>query len=207
MSTLTPTATPTIGGRQKRKAVERLVIPTLQGRDYLPQGTVSYRPGHALEHNWTISEPNGAQHLVSCRIRTKPYGAFTVRYKTGTGRISELTKRVRSIAEGGNYPGFTIQAEMNEDATELHQAYVVRTDELYRHFVRLEPDGDNFTVHECTRKHPFRAPGGALFFVVAINEYGRNLAGTKSSLVACGVRVESLVRMDEALSLWRNSVP
>jgi hypothetical protein len=127
MSTLTPTATPTIGGRQKRKAVERLVIPTLQGRDYLPQGTVSYRPGHALEHNWTISEPNGAQHLVSCRIRTKPYGAFTVRYKTGTGRISELTKRVRSIAEGGNYPGFTIQAEMNEDATELHQAYVVRT--------------------------------------------------------------------------------
>jgi hypothetical protein len=43
--------------------------------------------------------------------------------------------------------------------------------------------------------------------VVAINEYGRNLAGTKSSLVACGVRVESLVRMDEALSLWRNSVP
>lgn len=188
-------------------AYRYIVIPALQAAGLLPAGEIIRAEGTSqdarLGIDWIISGRDGTQHTLAARCQWNvDYGDLTIRYRTERGNHSELTKRALSIRNGGTYPGYTTQAYVDKTTGELLNAYVVGTRDLYEHVVRIGDDDEHFTLCACAAK-PRWSPGGAQYIPVAISEAGRIHAGTRSSLIACGVRVGVLRSIDEGRGLWR----
>lgn len=216
MSTLTFDKPKTASNTPERKAFRQLVYPALRAMGALPHGQLVDAEGTSQDKragiDWIISQADGTQHTVACRIQWQTdWGTFSIRYRTGSGQYSELTKRIRSIINGGTYPSLTLQAMIYSTAGArkgapsdwtILNAYVVRTEELYRHVITLlDGDDDHFRLCGCCTKEKL-APDGARFVGVAITEEGRQLTGTKDSLLANGVDVRMLRHRTEALGLW-----
>jgi hypothetical protein len=186
--------------------MEEIVFPALMARGFVPRGIVTSAEGTSQDKragiDWLISARDGTQHTVASRVQWDlDYGTFTIRYRTERGTMSELTKRARSIANGGTYPGITIQAYVTQPEGVLLNAYVVSTRDLYQHVVNITADGDIFRLCSCAQR-PKWVPGGAQMIAVAISEEGKRHAGTKSTLIACGVEVKHLMPVDEGRGLW-----
>jgi hypothetical protein len=151
-----------------------------------------------------VSRPNGTQIGIAVRVqRDIDYGTLTIRWRTGAGHLSELTKRYESIVNGGLYPSLTVQAYVTEDA--LLQAYVVSTRSLYEHVV-IPVDDTRF--RRCGCAGPIRrAPGGALFMPVAITERGRVRAASRATLIGHGVAVGMTAGRDVGAGIWTPLTP
>lgn len=187
------------------QAFERLVYPACAGLGLLPWGQLVHAEGTAQDQragiDWIISCPDGAQHTVAARVSGAiDWGTFTIRYRTERGRLSELTKRARSIASDGTYPDYTVQAYVDRPSARITQAYVVRTRDLYNHVV-IPADGDQFVLCGCATR-PRWAPGGAQFVPVAITEYGRHHLGARASLIGHGISVGAISPMTAGAGLW-----
>lgn len=183
-----------------------LVHPLLVRAGVLPDGRLEHAEGSSqdtrLGIDWTIMRPNGEGYSIGVRIQRPPdYGTFSIRYRTGAGNLSELTKRYRSIMAGGTFPTYTVQAYVDRERAEVLNAYVIRTEALYRHCIHVTDD-DHFTTCGCVGAK-IMAPGGASFLPVAITAVGQNRIGSASTLIACGVPVAMARPRDVGMGLWR----
>jgi len=189
-------------------AFESIVEPALTAAGGLPRGRLTAAEGTSQDQragiDWIISSADGTQTTLAVRVQWHTdWGTFSVRYRTERGNMSELTKRARSVAEGGSYPTLTVQAYVTQPGGVLLNAYVVRTETLYRHFVLPSPDDDpeHFTMCGCAGR-PTWASGGAQFIPVAISEEGKRQSKTRSTLIACGVPVWSFRPINAGAGLW-----
>lgn len=175
-----------------------LVHPVLVGMGLVPAGELLHMEGTnqdaRLGIDWMVSAADGTQHAIGARTQwDRDYGTFTMRYRTAKGNLSELAKRARSVAAGGTYPDLTVQAYVDWQRGIVLNAYVARTDDLYRHVVQPSSDGNEDHFRLCSCASPPRwAPGGAQYVAVAITEEGRVRIGTKATLVGHGVPVRML---------------
>lgn len=190
-----------------RSAFHQVVYPALVSVDMLPRGYLVDAEGTSQDMragiDYIISGADGTQTTVASRVQWQTdYGTFTIRYRTERGTMSELTKRTRSILAGGTYPTITLQAYVSQPGGPLINAYTVRTEDMYRHIIRVaEDDPEHFTTCGCVgRKH--WAPGGAEFLAVAITEEGKVRENTQSTLVACGVPIRSFRPINSGAGLW-----
>lgn len=201
-------------------AFEAIVGPTMmntRGSGYgppngdgglLPRGRLVSAEGTSQDQragiDWLISSADGTQTTIAARVQWhRDYGTFSIRYRTEKGQMSELTKRFRSVAAGGSYPALTVQAYVTQPGGVVLNAYVIRTEDLYRHIIVPSRDGDpeHFSLCGCAGR-PTWAPGGAQFIPVAISEEGRTKIGASSTLVACGVPFRSLYPITAGEGLW-----
>jgi hypothetical protein len=186
----------------------QVVAPAMTAAGLLPRGHLTDAEGTSQDQragiDWIISGADGTQTTIASRVQWHTdWGTFSVRYRTERNTMSELTKRYRSILERGSYPTLTVQAYVTQPGGVLINAYVIRTEDLYRHFVIPAPDGDpeHFTLCGCAGA-PIWAPGGAQFIPVAISEEGKMHSNTRSTLIACGVPVASFRPINEGRGLW-----
>lgn len=190
-----------------QSAFHQIVHPALAAAGMLPRGKLTHTEGTSQDHkagiDWIISGADGTQTSIAARVRwVMDYGNFTIRYRTERGTMSELTKRYKSVMAGGTYPTLTVDAFVDKPNGTIINAYVIRSDILYPHFVRsVDEDTDRFTLCGCAGR-PRMAPGGAQFIPVAISEFGKVRGGTKSTLIACGIPVQSFRPIDEGHGLW-----
>ncbi len=194
------------GNWTPKGAFEKIVAPALTAAGMLPRGRLTDAEGTSQDMragiDWIISGGDGMQTTIASRVQWRvDYGTFSIRYRTEKGTMSELTKRYRSVDGDGAYPTLTLQAYVTQPGGVLINAYVIRTEELYRHVIIPGPDEDHFTLCGCASR-PRWAPGGAEFIAVAISEEGKVAAGTSSTLVACGVPVESFRPINSGAGLW-----
>jgi len=194
------------GNWKPEGAMEQIVFPALMAAGIVPRGQLIPAEGTTQDKrvgiDWIISAHDGTQHTIAARVQwDTDYGTFTMRYRTEKGQMSELTKRTRSVANGGAYPTLTIQAYVTQPEGVILNAYVVGTAELYRHVVQLADDDDIFRLCSCASR-PRWAPGGAQYIPVAITEEGRKHAGTKATLIGHGVGVRHLRSATEGRSIW-----
>lgn len=190
-------------------AFERIVGPALMARGLLPHGDLVRAEGTSQDTragiDWIISGRDGAQHSIGSRVQwDHDYGSLTIRYRSDHGHMSELTKRARSVNVGGTFPEYTVQAYVTQPGGILLNAYVVRTEDLYRHVVRPAADGDpdHFALCSCATR-PRWAVGGAEWIIVAISEDAKNAANLKTTLLGDGVDVRSLFPINEGRGLWQ----
>lgn len=190
-----------------RGAFYEVVEPALTAVGMLPRGTIVDAEGTSQDMragiDYIISGADGTQTTIASRVQwMTDYGTFTVRYRTERGMMSELTKRHRSVLAGGSYPTLTLQAYVAQPGGPLINAYVVRTETLYRHIIKVAEDNpEHFTTCGCVGKTKW-APGGAEFMAVAITEEGKNRERTSSTLIACGVPVQSFRPINAGRGLW-----
>jgi hypothetical protein len=189
-------------------AFQAIVAPALMAAGLLPRGQLVSAEGTSQDAragiDWIISGADGTQTTLAARVQWhRDYGTLTTRYRTERGSMSELTKRYRSILAGGSYPTLTVQAYVTQPGGVLINAYVIRTEDLYRHIIHPSTDGDpeHFTLCGCAGE-PTWAPGGAQFIAIAISEDGKAKAKTKSTLVACGVPFRSFQPINAGGGLW-----
>jgi hypothetical protein len=188
----------TAGDQPARKkspdlAMRMLVFPVLSSMGLVPHGEIVHCEGTSQDKraglDWLISASDGTQSGIASRVQWgTDYGTFSIRYRTEKGQMSELTKRYRSVVGGAQYPTLTIQAYVDPVSWTLLNAYVVRTDDLYRHVIHLGHTSDDFLLCNCATR-PRWAPGGAQFIPVAITEEGRQNIGAKATLLGHGVPV------------------
>jgi len=192
---------------RESEVYRRTVHPMLLQAGILPYGDLRHAEGSSQDErlgiDWTILTPNGTGLGLATRVQWDvDYGTFTIRYRTAAGNKSELTKRWRSIMQGGTYPTYTIQAYVERESGRVINAYVIRTHDLYAHCViGVTGDDDHFRTHECVGRKTM-APGGATFLPVAITERGKVTAGTHSTLIACGVSVRMVRPEAIGMGLW-----
>jgi len=190
-----------------RGAFYEVVLPALTAVGMLPRGSIVDAEGTSQDMragiDYIISSADGTQTTIASRVQwMTDYGTFTLRYRTEKGMMSELTKRTRSVLAGGSYPTLTLQAYVEQPGGPLINAYVVRTEDLYRHIIRVADDNpEHFTTCGCVGKTKW-APGGAEFMAVAITEEGKTREHTSSTLAACGVPVRSFRPINEGRGLW-----
>lgn len=197
--------TDTQAPKRTLKLAERaIVLPALTTLGLIPNGEIVDAQGSNQDLrggiDYLISGDDGNQTSLALRTQWRPpphlmledYGTFSIRYRTEKGNRSELTKRYRSVVSGGQYPTLTAQAYIDPDTWTLVNAYVVRTEDLYRHVVHLGDTSESFLLCNCATR-PRWAPGGAEFVPVAITEEGRQYLGTRATLLGHGVPV-SMVR-------------
>jgi len=189
-------------------AFREIVAPALMAAGLLPRGYLVHAEGTSQDAragiDWIISSADGTQTTLAARVQWhRDWGTFSTRYRTERGTLSELTKRYRSVIAGGSYPTLTVQAYVTQPGGVLINAYVIRTEDLYRHFVHPSTDGDeeHFTLCGCAGQ-PTWAPGGAQFIPIAISEDGKAQSHTTSTLVACGVPFRSFQPINAGASLW-----
>jgi hypothetical protein len=170
-----------------------VVHPVLAGLGYLPRGALTNAEGSTQDEragiDWIISGRDGTQTTLATRVqRDVDWGTFSMRWRTAPGNLSEFTKRYRSVISGGSYPTYTIQAYVVEATGELLNAYVVRTEDLYRHVVARMTDEEHFVRCSCVAA-PRMVQGGAWMMTAAITEVGKAKADVRSTLLAHGVPV------------------
>ncbi len=191
-----------------RGAFYEVVLPALTAVGMLPRGKIVDAEGTSQDMragiDYIISAADGTQTTVASRVQwMTDWGTFSIRYRTERGTMSELTKRTRSVLGGGSYPTITLQAYVRQPGGPLINAYTVRTEDLYRHIIRVsEEDPEHFTTCGCVGRKTW-APGGAEFLPVAITEEGKAQSNTQSTLIACGVPVRSFRAVNEGPSLWQ----
>jgi hypothetical protein len=173
----------------------------------LPRGELVHTEGTSQDLkagiDWIISELSGVQTTIASRVQwDRDWGTFSIRYRTEKGQKSEFTKRALSVFEHGSYPTLTIQAFVTQPDGRLLNAYVIRTEDLFRHVVHMAED-DYFTLCSCASR-PRWARGGAEFIPVAITEEGKAVSATKSTLIGCGVPVRALRPINGGPGLWGN---
>jgi hypothetical protein len=197
----------TTGKWTPRGAFYEVVEPALTAVGMLPRGRIVDAEGTSQDMragiDYIISGADGTQTTIASRVQWQhDYGTFTLRYRTERGTMSELTKRTRSVLAGGSYPTLTLQAYVEQPGGPLINAYVVRTEELYRHIIRVSRDDpEHFKTCGCVGRKRW-APGGAEFMAVAITEEGKNREKTASTLIACGVSVQSFRPINTGPGLW-----
>lgn len=188
-------------------AWEQIVFPAMMSRGMVPRGRLTNLERGSLDKmagiDWLLSRPDGTQTGVATRTQWgTDYGTFTVRYRTENDSMSEATKRIMSVRSGvGVYPGLTGQAYVTQPDGVLLNAYLVVTKAMYEHIVLPGDTEDHFRLCGCCSQIK-RAPGGALFFTVAITEEGRVRSGSKTTLIASGVPVSHVNPINEGRGLW-----
>jgi len=178
-------------------AYRDVVHPALVAVGLVPRGELVHAEGTTQDEragiDWIVAQRNGTITTLATRAQwDRDYGTFSIRWRTGGGsHNTELLKRYRSVMNGGSYPTLTIQAYVSRSRGELINAYVVRTEDLYRHVIMPagdDPDATTFRTCGCAG-HNRPAPGGALFIPVAITERGRMAAESKATLIGHGITV------------------
>lgn len=195
-----------------KRAAKGIILPALQQAGMLPMGQINAASAtdRAKGIEWLIHQRDGSLATVDVHVGwCDDLGAFELRQATGQGRASDLERYAEAIHHGGSvYPKYTVQGYLDRDREVLHQAYVVRTQELIRHIVIAPPAGSNlpFGLDPCCLLRR-NGQDSARFIFVAINERGRAVAhdrwgaALRSSLTFHRVDVRALYQADEAQSL------
>ena len=175
------------------EAYRAIVHPVLAALGLVPGGELVHAEGTSQDLragiDWLVSGRDGAQTTIASRVQwDKERGTFSIRYRTEKGNMSELTKRYRTVMASGAYPTLTVQAYVERATGVLLNAYVVRTEDLYRHVIAALDDADHFRLCSCCGR-PMWAPGGAQFIPVAVTEEARQTLGLRGTLIGHGVQV------------------
>lgn len=110
---------------------------------------------------WQLVRGEGFMRGIASRVQFiapgyEPYNTFTIRYDRENGTKTEFEKRRDALEhqhDGWAVPWLTIQAYVDQDATVLLSACVVKTSDLIRYAMEHEEDDDRATVYRRRTEH------------------------------------------------------